>query len=842
MASQSRESRSPSVTVVVLNFNGLEHLEPCYSSLRRLDYPADQLELMLMDNGSSDGSAGYIRSAFPEVTVISHPETVGFASGNNIAARAARGDYVVFLNNDMRVDPGFVRGLVDGVSTDDNVVAAGALILSWDGSAVDFGGAYCNYCGIAAQRDIGRRYQPGSYVANEPMLFACGGAMIVDREVFLDVGGFDDSYFIYFEDVDLGWRLWLYGYTIVFAPRAIARHRHHGTTGVHPNAKLELFYRRNALATVIKNYSDANLGRVLPAALLATASSVSERAVEAGGIDPRTFSLQSPSSPGQASLDASATASLLAVGGISESLPEIFQRRKEVQERRVRSDEDIAHLFRPMFPALPWHLSETGYRLFEMFGVVDLFTSSPRRVLVVSPDVLPYPGLPTVGSALRAWGLGQGLRTRGHDVVFSMPRAAVDRYRSLVTAEVADKAWGPFGIREVVERVQPDVVLLCGWAIVGHLTDQDASNRVPVIVDQHGPHMLERRFSSFGNTQSNSRAKTDALVQADYFTCAGRKQLAYFGEWLAKAQWCPAEASTRAAAVPFSLSPELPTHQPPDGITFVFGGVFLPWQDPTAALVEIAARLSQEGRGRLKIFGGKHPFYEVDPGPIVEVLEVLEANPRVTISEPISHGALLEEYSQAHVAIDLMRRNPERELAFTSRTVEYLWCGLPVIYNDYAELADYIRRYEAGWTVDPDDPEALAEVLTQIFESPELVAERGRNAQELVRAELTWDKTIGPLDAFVRRATLRRPHPVAVPGGTPSASEATFASGPPVPEVVTRTVVRLHRTLPPGVRHAMRRGLGALVGEHTPRNRNGLPVEVIAAVERLRRLTSRAAQ
>jgi hypothetical protein len=97
-----------------------------------------------------------------------------------------------------------------------------------------------------------------------------------------------------------------------------------------------------------------------------------------------------------------------------------------------------------------------------------------------------------------------------------------------------------------------------------------------------------------------------------------------------------------------------------------------------------------------------------------------------------------------------MQRNAERELAFTTRTVEYLWCGLPVIYNNYAELADYIRSYDAGWALDPQDQNALWHVFEEILSSPELLEERSSNAQRLVRDYLTWDRTIEPLDTFCR--------------------------------------------------------------------------------------------
>ena len=108
----------------------------------------------------------------------------------------------------------------------------------------------------------------------------------------------------------------------------------------------------------------------------------------------------------------------------------------------------------------------------------------------------------------------------------------------------------------------------------------------------------------------------------------------------------------------------------------------------------------------------------------------------------VSHDDLIARYLRSHVAIDVMRRNPERELAFTTRTVEYLWCGLPVIYHDYAELSDYIREYEAGWIVNPEDRDAIVSVINDIFDHPEQIIERSKNAERLVREQLTWDLTL----------------------------------------------------------------------------------------------------
>jgi len=102
-----------------------------------------------------------------------------------------------------------------------------------------------------------------------------------------------------------------------------------------------------------------------------------------------------------------------------------------------------------------------------------------------------------------------------------------------------------------------------------------------------------------------------------------------------------------------------------------------------------------------------------------------------------------------------MARNPERELAFTTRTMVYLWCGVAVIYNNYSELSGYISRYEAGWVVSPEDKAGFKSIVSEILAWPEEVRRRGQNAQRLVREHFTWDKTIGPLSSFCHEPQFR---------------------------------------------------------------------------------------
>jgi glycosyltransferase involved in cell wall biosynthesis len=141
------------VSIVVLNLNGRGHLDGCFSSLRDLDYDMGKVERILVDNGSSDDSIHLMNARFPEVRVIANQRNLGFSVGCNQGARAAQGGIVVFLNNDMRLDPGWLTPLVETVRSGE-AACASSLVLSWDGKTVNFGGAGANFHGIGFQEGL----------------------------------------------------------------------------------------------------------------------------------------------------------------------------------------------------------------------------------------------------------------------------------------------------------------------------------------------------------------------------------------------------------------------------------------------------------------------------------------------------------------------------------------------------------------------------------------------------------------------------------------------------------------------------------------------------------------
>src|SRR3990170_4091559 len=275
----------PYVSILVLNYNGREHLAACLDSLAQLDYPLDRREVLLVDNGSTDGSPAWVRDQFPQVNVVELGQNYGFAEGNNRGAAAARGEVVAFLNSDTRVDARWLRELVEPLTGADRTLAATASkMLDWEGRAVDFP-VYATLLGMPyASREARRYRRPDDYDISHEVLFASGGAMAIRRAVFLEAGGFDSDFFMYHEDVDLGWRLWLQGYRVVYVPTALVYHKLEGSSA-GDRTRLYFLNERNALFTVIKNVGDAWIVRLLPLLLLWLV----ERVGGYMGIDPSVY-------------------------------------------------------------------------------------------------------------------------------------------------------------------------------------------------------------------------------------------------------------------------------------------------------------------------------------------------------------------------------------------------------------------------------------------------------------------------------------------------------------------------------------------------------------------------
>lgn len=261
------------VTVAVLSWNGRHHLQHCLPALAAQEDPGVPWEVLLLDNGSRDGTAGWVRQRFPRVKLLESPVNLGFAAGNNRLVEAASGDAVVLLNNDTRPERRWLRELVAAFAgAAGDVAAISGLIVDWEASRLDFARGVMTFDGHAFQLGFRRPLAAAEIpAAGAELPFPCGGNVLVRRRSFLEAGGFDGDYFAYLEDVDLGWRLWSGGERVLFAPAARVRHRSAATSDLLGLYNRGFLFERNAYLTAYKNYEEGLWQRVMPAVLLTLA-------------------------------------------------------------------------------------------------------------------------------------------------------------------------------------------------------------------------------------------------------------------------------------------------------------------------------------------------------------------------------------------------------------------------------------------------------------------------------------------------------------------------------------------------------------------------------------------
>ncbi len=382
-------SSHPDVSIVIPNWNGVQHLERCFATLQLLAYPG-HVEQILVDNGSTDGSVQYMAKRFPRVRVLKNEVNTGFAAAVNRGAREANGKIVAFMNNDMRVDPSWLSELVKPI-VEKKARCTASLILSWDGTRVNYGGGGMNFHGIGIQlgmddADIDRWKKPGD------TLFACGGAMAIDRGLFLDVDGFDEDFFAYYEDVDLGWRLWVLGETVRYVPTSITYHHHSATSRRIDVHRLRLLQIRNPLLSIFKNYDDENVERALPAAILLTLRRTKyllaldeNEFTLAGNRGMKTGPFASLRARGAKKLPGkrvpmAGLADVLAINEVMTHFDKFAGKRRRIQEARKRPDKEILPLFvDPFWPAeRSDDYSRLSHELTAFFGVDKMFAAKKR--------------------------------------------------------------------------------------------------------------------------------------------------------------------------------------------------------------------------------------------------------------------------------------------------------------------------------------------------------------------------------------------------------------------------------------------------------------------------------
>jgi GT2 family glycosyltransferase/glycosyltransferase involved in cell wall biosynthesis len=748
----------PSVTVVVVNYNGRGYLDRCLGSLRELAYPEGELEVVLIDNASSDGSVEHVRTAFPEVQVVVNDTNTGFSPAVNQGAELANGTYVALINNDAEADPSWLRAAVHELETEPTIACVASKILRENRETVDYAGGQLAFYGHGFAKDA---YGIDTHdEANRDTLFASGGAMVVRRSTFLEVGGFDASYFAFFEDVDFGWRLRVLGHRTRYVPASRVYHRHHGTISRFGFAREAYLLERNALATIYKNYGDDQLARTLPTSVILSVF----RGLDVEGTELPDYRITEGAEPlGPLTVDPRTGAHLAALRDFALQLDDLTVKRTRIQERRRVDDRAIAKLFEASLQPnvhTPAFL-EAFEKLVRAFKLDD--HARPRsRVLAITTERL---GEQMTGGGIRAWEVAR-LLAHEHEVVLAStepPQRSDPSFRTvhahpgLVDAELA----------------AADVVICHGFVL--DRFPQITASEVPVVLDLQDPVHLEGLGVRGPGAVRAQRADADVenlnrhLERADLVVCASGKQRDFWlGQLAGLGRVNPAtydaDASLRTLldVAPTGIPQEPPAPERsaikgvvdgigPDDFLLYWGGDIADWLDPLTLIRAVAAVQAEHPDVRLYVAGqaGEPTRMATAARRLADGLG-LTGRSVVFADERLPYDRRADALGDADVGVSVHLGHVEGAFSFRSRFLDYVWAGLPILATEGDSLTEPILEHDLGLLVPPGDVDALAGAIVRLRTDAALREACGKAAVELGRT-LTWDLALAPVSAFVRQ-------------------------------------------------------------------------------------------
>ncbi|MDQ1374393.1 MAG: hypothetical protein QOJ09_1731, partial [Actinomycetota bacterium] len=584
-----------------------------------------------------------------------------------------------------------------------------------------------------------------------------------------DVGGFDDKFFAFFEDVDLGWRLWLLGHRVLYIPTSVVRHAHHGTMGKQAQWREDYLLERNAMFAMLKNLDDEHLPHALAAALLLSArrgfvygEDASDHLDLSHGQDDDAETIQ---------LHKRTVAPFLAMDQVAQSLPEVLASRAEIQARRVRDDHEIFRLVRhPMLSTTPDPgFTDVLQRLALLFGIPDLFAVR-RKVAIVTGDALTTK---LAGPGIRAVELAKILATE-HDVRLATTSGPPDL--EVPGVEVVPGA-APHDVRAL--EAWCDVLVFQGFLLEQHPWLRDS--RRALVADLYDPFHLEQLEvdrnlpleDRVENLQSTVRLLNVQLARGDFFLCASPRQRDFWLGQLAAvgrinpSTYDPDQGLHRLiGVVPFGIPAAPPRKTKPvlrgvvpgigqaDVIVFWGGGLY-PWFDPGVLVRAIAQVRSSLPSVRLVFLGGAHPNPDVPAMTTADETRELAADLGLLgehvffVDEWVPYAERQEYLLEADIAVSTHLDHLETEFSFRTRVLDYLWAELPMILTSGDALSDLVEREGLGRVVPPGDVDAIASALEALAKDESARAVCRQRIRE-VSPRFEWSAVAAPLLEFCR--------------------------------------------------------------------------------------------
>lgn len=755
------------VSVVLVNYRGADDTIEAIRHLGELDWPKDRLEIVVVENASGDDSAERISAAAPHVKLVKSKKNLGFAGGCNLGVKKTSGDIIALLNNDARPDSGWVREAMRRFEESPKIGAVASRVLDWEGGKVDFIGSGLTWFGMGYKPHTGQAI-PGQPDLPHDVLFGTGSAMFVRKSVYDELEGFDERYFMFFEDVDLGWRLNLKGYRYAYEPASLAYHKHHASMDKLGAYKETYLIERNALFTLYKNLGEDAFDRTLAATLLLAV----RRGVARAGLDSTSYDIRKAAADHELTeaVSKDTLATFYAVDQLVQELPSLTQSREEIQSSRITPEHVIHRLFlNTNAPSFTGPHFMAGYQhITEAFDVL----SEPERtrVLIITGDPI---GAKMAGPAIRAWHMAEALSEK-HDVRL----VSLESHETLAADFVLDTV-KPGDNRAMAAQEQwADVIIFQGLAMA--LFPVIRNTQKIMVVDIYDPMHLEQLEQGRPQGQEAwTRATADAttvlneqLLRGDFFLCASERQRHfYLGQMAALGRINPAnyaedpDLTGLISVVPFGLEHEAPVHERAvlkgvhpgigaDDKLLLWSGGLYNWFDPLTLIRAVAKVAETRPEVKLYFLGTKHPHPGVPEMKIVSDSRQLAAELGVADTNVFFNSSWVEYkdrgnyLAEADLGVSTHHSHIETTFSFRTRILDYLWASLPMVVTEGDHFADLIEERGLGRAVPAEDVDALAAAIEELLFARGAL-NKAKEATAGVRPEYEWGAVFSPLTSFV---------------------------------------------------------------------------------------------
>lgn len=756
------------VSVVLVNFRGTDDTIAAVEHLRDLNWPKHLLEIIIVENGSGDDSLARLSAIPGKVTVVESKANLGFAGGCNLGVARASGEYVAFLNNDARPDSNWIKEAVETFRTGHDIAAVASKVLDWEGERVDFVDAAVTWYGMGYKPHAGETDR-GEWDAEKDVLFGTGAAMFMRAAVFEELGGFDENFFMFYEDVDLGWRLNLRGYRFRFQPKSLVYHKHHASMNKFGDFREQYLLERNALFTLYKNLDDESLAQVFPGALLLA----TRRATARGKLDTTTLDIRVPGDDVESEMPVpkSTMAGVFAIDQFVELLPALKVSRAKVQSTRTKSDRELKQLLGNVDePAFPLEKYLRGYEtISQTLGILDI--PGRRHVLIITGDPI---GARMAGPAIRAWNIAK-LLSQEHDVRLLSTTTAVsidDSFEVGVISQRRPKS-------AIKHEEWADVIIVQGHALQ-YFPAFESTNKV-LVVDAYDPLHLEQLEQGRDKTMrrwndqvlNSTEALNHQLSLGDFFLCASERQrhfwlgqLSALGRVNAFTYSRDSELDSLIAIAPFGISSEAPTStrsairgvvpgiEKDDKVIIWAGGIYN-WFDPETLIRAVGELAKSRPNIRLFFLGVKHPNPDVPEMAAVSRARMLAGELKldgknVFFNETwVAYEDRQNYLLDADIGISTHFQHVETTFSFRTRILDYLWAGLPIISTRGDSFGDLVAEKGLGAAVPQRDQKALVDAMERLL-FDEDAAERARENVNRIREDFTWERVLQPLVEFCR--------------------------------------------------------------------------------------------